>query len=281
MLMEKDMMQEGGCGCGGHGGNMGCKGRCGHGGRHMKIFFVCLALLALTAWLGYKARNEAKQYGFIGVPIERNVITVDGEGKVVGKPDVAAIDLGMTIEKPTVAAAQTENTRVMNLLNAALKEAGVADADVQTTAYQVNPNYDWNNGVQKLRSYSVAQNVHVKIRALDKVGDILGKAGSLGANQIGGINFTIDNPEQLKDEARAKAIENAKQKAMTLSQAAGIKLVRVVSFSESYGGVMPQPVMYDKMAYGMGGAAPAAPSPTVESGSNEINANVSITYEIQ
>ncbi len=269
----KEMMQDG-CAC--NGGSCRCHG----GGRRGKIFFLCLALIALTAWLGFKARNEAKQFDFIGVPVERNTITINGDGKVVGKTDVAEVDMGMTIEKPTVAEAQAENTKVMNQLNAALKAAGIAEADVQTTAYNVNPNYDWNNGKQKLRSYSVTQNVHVKIRALDKVGDILGTAGSLGANQIGGISFGIDDPQKLKDQARAKAIDDAKRKALSLSQAAGIRLVRVVSFSESYGGTTPPPVYYDKMAFGMGGA-PEAASPTVNAGSNDITANVSITYEIQ
>src|SRR5690606_26908355 len=108
------------------------------------------------------------------------------------------------------AEAQRENTRIMNQLISDVKSLGVEDKDIQTTAYNVFPNYDWNNGKQSLRSYSVSQNVHVKIRDLDKIADVLGKAGALGANQIGGINFTIDEPEKLKEQAREEAIRNAK-----------------------------------------------------------------------
>ncbi len=247
--------------------------------RSKKKLCACLALLALTAWLGFKARNEARQYNFIGVPIERNVITVSGEGKVVGIPDIATIDLGTTIEKSTVAEAQKENTRIMNQLVEQLKSAKVDKKDIQTTSYNVNPNYDWNNGKQTLRSYSVAQNVHVKIRNLDAVGDIIGKAGALGVNQIGGIQFTVDEPEKLKDEARAKALENAKAKASALAAVAGIKLRRVISFDESQGGMYPPPIFYAKE--GMGGGPDIAAAPRVEAGSTEITVHVNMTYEIE
>jgi uncharacterized protein YggE len=254
--------------------------RCGCAcGKHAKIFFLCVVFIALACWLGFKARNEAKQYRFIGVPIERNTITVSGEGKVVGIPDVALIDLGMTVERPTVAAAQKENTRVMNDLIARLKGMGVDAKDIQTTSYSVYPAYDWNNGKQTLRGYTVSQNVHVKVRDLEKVGDIIGTAGELGANQIGGISFSVDEPETLKEQARLKAIENAKQKASDLASAADVKLVRVVSFQESYNTPGPVPY-YDKMALGMGGAQ-AAPAPAVEAGSSEIVADVTLTYEIE
>lgn len=278
-------MAGGGCACGGScgSGSCGCGGpgmKHGHGGRHFKMFFLCLALLALAVWLGLKARNEAKQFDYIGVPIERNTISVTGEGKVVAIPDIAAIDLGTTIERPTVAAAQKENTRVMNELLAKLAAGGVDKKDIQTTSYNVYPSYDWTDGKQTLRGYTVSQNVHVKVRDLDKVGDFIGQAGALGANQIGGIQFTVDDPEKIKDEARMKAIENAKAKAAALSQVAGVRLVRVVSFSETTGGNPPPPIYYAKDMLGMGGAE-AAPAPSVEAGSTEIIVDVSMTYEIE
>lgn len=286
MHMKEEMMKGEGCGCGA--GSCGCAGGCGSKkgcgcgcGKHMKMVFMSLALLALAAWLGLKARNEAKQYDYIGVPITRNTITVAGEGKVVGIPDVANVDLGMTVERATVAAAQKENTRVMNELLQRLADAGVDKKDTQTTSYSVYPAYDWNNGKQTLRGYVVTQNVHVKIRDLDKVGDIIGKAGELGANQIGGISFSVDDPEQLKQQARVKALENAKSKAQALADIAGVRLRRVVSFDESFYGP-PGPIPYYDKAYALGmGGSEAAPAPSVEAGSSEINASVNLTYEIE
>ncbi|MEY4723747.1 MAG: hypothetical protein RLZZ324_1260, partial [Candidatus Parcubacteria bacterium] len=168
VCMPGGSCDKGGCGSCGSGGSCGCGmgGSMGHGmmwkRHHGKGPFFMLALLALAVWLGFKARNENRMFDYIGVPLERDVISVSGEGKAVGIPDLASIDLGTTIEKKTVAEAQAENTRVMNDVNAKLKDAGVKAEDIQTTSYNVNPNYDWNNGKQSLRSYSVSQNVHVK-----------------------------------------------------------------------------------------------------------------------
>jgi len=274
----------GGC-CGMSGSDKGgqCGGSCGsmggrHHGFHKKPFMVLL-ILALAVWVGLKARNEAREFDYIGVPLERNVISISGEGKVVGVPDIATVDLGSTVEKKTVAEAQAENTRVMNALIEKLKAADVAKADIQTTSYSVYPNYDWNNGKQSLRSYSVTQNVHVKVRDLSKVGDIIGMAGDLGANQIGGISFTVDKPEALKAEARDKAIADAKSKAESLAKAAGITLKKIVSYSEGQDAGYPQPVFFDKM--GVGGAEMRATAPTVEAGSSEFVSNITITYEIR
>lgn len=248
--------------------------------RSQKLYvaLTALVLLSLSAWLGLKARNEARQYKFIGVPIERNTITISGEGRVIAVPDVAVIDLGMTAERPTVSAAQQENSRVMNQVIDRLKSAGIDAKDIQTTSYNVYPAYDYNDGRQRLRGYSVSQNVRVKIRNLDKVSEALGVAGQLGANQIGGVNFTIDDPEKLRQEARLKALANAKEKAKDLAGVVGAKLRRVVSFSETSGGQPPVP-MYDK-ALGIGGALEAA-APAIEPGSSEIVIKADVTYEIE
>lgn len=241
---------------------------------------VCIALVALTAWLGFKARNEAREYRYIGVPVERHTIAVTGEAKVVGVPDVATVELGTTIERKNVADAQKENTRIMNALAENLRGKGIDAKDIKTSSYSVYPNYDWTDGRQVLRGYTVSQAVQVKIRKLDTVGDILGVAGTLGANQVGGLRFEVDEPEMLREEARLKALLNAKEKAKALSDAAGVRLRRVISFHES--GSVDQPVAFDK-GYGMGGRVEsiAAPAPTIEPGSNEIIVSVTLTYEIE
>lgn len=254
--------------------------KCCGGKKHCIVgVAVVLVLLALTAWLGLKARNEAKQYRYIGRPVERDLITVQGEGRVTTLPDIARIEIGTVIERKSVAEAQKENTRIMNGLNAKLLEFGVAKADMQTSSYNISPQYDWNEGKQTLRGYQVSQNLRVKVRDLDKVSDILGAAGELGVNQVGGIEFTLDEPEVVKQAARIKALENAKSKAEALAQVAGVKLVRVVSFNEnSYEPYYNAPYAMDK-AMGLGGGA--APAPAIEPGSAEFVLNVNVTYEIE
>ena len=117
----------------------------------------------------------------------------------------------------------------------------------------------------------------VKIRDLEKVGTIIEKAGSLGANQVGGLNFTIDEPEELRQQARIKALENAKTKAESLAQVAGVNVGRLVSFSEN--SYIPGPIYLDyakSEAMGLGGGG----APAVEPGSQDIVINVTVTYEV-
>ncbi|HEU0050613.1 MAG TPA: SIMPL domain-containing protein, partial [Patescibacteria group bacterium] len=182
-------------------------------------------------------------------------------------------------EGTDVKTAQTQNTDKVNAIIKAVKALGVSDADVQTSNYSINPKFDWNNGKQTLLGYSVTQTVTVKIRDLSKVGEILAKAGELGANQVNGVNFSIDDPSKIQQEARKKAIDDAREKADELASSLGLHVVRVVNFSEM--GNNPIPIMpYAKsVALGMGGGA--APAPDIQSGSLDVTSNVSITFEIQ
>lgn len=253
-------------------------GRCP--GKIVFLAVIILTLGAMAAWFGAKARNEYRQYDFIGRPVPvRDVISVSGEGKAQGVPDVALVDLGMTSEKATVSDAQQDNTKVMNNLLMAITALGIDKKDVQTTSYSVSPAYDWTDGKQTLRGYTVSQMLHVKVRNLDVVSTLLGKAGELGANQVGGISFTIDEPDKLRDEARTKAIAAAQAKAATLAAQLGVALGRVVSYADSGTPSQPQPIMFDKAAMGVGGGEAIAPN--VEPGTNEIVTDVTVTYEIR
>jgi uncharacterized protein YggE len=240
---------------------------------------VVIVMLTCSVWLGLKARNESRQYKFIGVPLERDTISVSGEGRVSVKPDIVKLELGTVIERKTVAEAQKENTRIMNALSEKLKGFGVDAQDLQTSNYTINPMYDWNDGRQKLRGYQVQQGLRLKLRDLDKVGDVLGAAGELGVNQAGGIEFTVDKPEAVKQQAREEAMKNAQAKAEALAKVTGIKLRRVISFNE--GGYEPTyNAMYNK-AVMMDSAAGSAPAPTIQAGSAEYVINANVTYEIE
>lgn len=245
--------------------------------RKPPVILMSLALIALTAWLGAKARTEWRQHDFVGVPIERNTITVSGEGKVVAVPDIAAVDVGAQTIRPTVADAQKENTRIMNGVIDAVKAAGVEGKDVQTTQYQISPHYEYSNGTAKFDGYQVDQTVHIKIRNLDKVSDIIGIAGSRGANQVGGIAFTVNDQEAVQAQAREKALVRAKEKAQALAKIAGVTLRRVVSFEENIGG---QPTPYPYYAK-LDAAASAVQAPSIEAGSSEFIVTVNVTYEIE
>ncbi|MBU1146289.1 SIMPL domain-containing protein [Patescibacteria group bacterium] len=246
--------------------------------RALKIF-TALVMLGLFVFLGTLVANNLKSYQYIGKPTaERDTIAISGEGKVTGIPDIATVSVGLQTEKADVKSAQTENTNKMNRLIANLKNLGVDSQDIQTSYYNIYPQYDWPNGKQILRGYQVSQGVAVKIRNLSKIGDILAAAGEGGANQVSGLSFNIDDPEALRQEARVKALENAKEKADALARVAGVKLGKIVSFSEYSGTPTPLYKSYDMGGIGGGGEVAA---PTVESGSMDIVVDVSVSYEIK
>ena len=240
--------------------------------------FMGLLILAGVVYLILLSRNAWKSYAYIGRPTtQRDTISIEAEGKVTALPDIAAVSIGVQTEKTTVSEAQKENTSKMNAIIAKVMSMGVAKEDIKTTSYTIYPQYDYVNGKQTQRGYQVSQNVDIKIRNLDSIGDVLAAIGDLGANQVSGVTFTIDDPESLRQQARLKGLEMAKAKAQALAAAAGVKLGKVVGFSESSSSPQP-PIYYAKdMAAGLGGGSA---SPSVEPGSQDVIVDVTVTYEI-
>jgi hypothetical protein len=239
---------------------------------------VGLPLAALTVYAALLARNAWKEHAYIGRPeAQRDTISISATGKSVGVPDIASVTLGVQTEKRTVAAAQEENTRKMNAVIAKLKELGIAEKDVRTVNYSVYPVYDWRDGSQIERGFMVSQNVEVKVRDLSLAGTMLAASTELGANQIGGLAFTIDEPEEIEQEARLEALGKAREKAAAVAEASGVRLGKVVGFSESMG--QPAPFYYRSYAEGIPlGAGGGAPD--VEPGSQEVVVQVFVEYEI-
>ena len=243
-----------------------------------------LAILAifLIVYVGFLARNAWRSYDYIGkTPDVVDRITVTGEGKITATPDVAIISLGIISEAATVNAATKDNTAKMNqIINTVKNQFKIDPKDIQTSAYNVSPKYDWSNNIQRIVGYTVSQNISVKVRDFDKIGDILAQATALGANSVSGPQFTIDDLEKFKAQARVLAIAQAKDKAKTLADQVGIKLGRIISFIE--GGSNSIVPMYGYAAAGLGEAKDrAVPSPIIESGSQDVVVDVSIGYEIR
>ena len=245
-----------------------------------KITIVILSLvsLALIAFLGVKTRNLMQEYNYIGRD-SRDTITVNGQGKVTTEPDLTIITLGVVTEGATVEDIQTQNTNKMNSIITAIKELGIADKDIQTQNFNVNPKYTWDDGDRKEDGYQINQNVEVKVRDKANVSKILSRSAELGANQIGGMRFVIDDNTQFEQEARKKAIADAQSKANELANSLGMTIVKVVTFSE-YNSPSPAPYYArDMMATGM--AEAAVPEPMIEQGSEEVISNVSVTFEVR
>jgi len=225
-----------------------------------------------------------------------NQISVSGEGKIYVKPDIAIISLGVESEAKAVADVTKDGTQKMNAVIEAVKKLGIKDEDIKTTNYNLTPVYDNYSvavmGVESmmypsrpiktsnvLTGYKLSQNIQVKIRDFTKIGEALAAGTASGANLVGDLQFTIDNPEQFKEQARAEAIKQAKEKAKTLAKNSGIRLGKLVNVYENYS---PYPVAYDSYSkMGMGGTAEVASTPTIQPGQQEINVTVSLTYKIK
>ncbi len=209
-------------------------------------------------------------------------ITVSGDGKTFATPDIAQVSVGVqTGRQATASAAMQKLKTSMDAVIAAVKAQGIDEKDINTQSFWLNPVYDYTNGQSIPRGFEASQSLSIKVRDLDKTSDVLGAATAAGANQAGGVQFTVDNPEAKQAEARQEAIKEAQQKAQVLAQQLGVRLGKILSFSEGYGGY-PTPMYYGREAYGIGGADMAAnQAVALPVGEQEVNINVSITYELE
>jgi uncharacterized protein YggE len=210
--------------------------------------------------------------------------SVSGSGTVYAKADIASLTVGLKTEvKKTAAEATKDSTDKMNAIVLAVKNLGVEDKDVKTTDYQLNPVYNWTEkDGQKLVGYQVSQNITLKIRDLEKIGDLIAKTTEQGANQVGNIGFTIDDEYDLKNQARALAIEKAKEKAGIIAQESGLKLGKIVGVYENADSYVPT-MDYSNVKLQMNStdAGAAVSSPSIQSGQNEVKVDVTLTYKIK
>lgn len=224
-----------------------------------------------------------KQIETSTTPEPRGTISVSGDGRVFMAPDIAQLSFGVqTGRQPTAKAAMDKLTTSMNAIIAATKAAGVPEKDISTQSFWLNPIYDYTTGGQVFRGFEASQSLSVKVRNLDKVTDVLSAATEAGANQAGGVNFTIDDPEAKRAEAREEAIKEAKEKARVLAGQLGVTLGEIKNFSENSGGWVA-PMYMRTEAYGVGGGMDdvAQKAPELPAGEQEINVNVTLTFEIQ
>lgn len=248
----------------------------------MESRFTTAHALIVAAAVGGAFYLAGKHLDRQPVPATSGTITVTGEGKLTIAPDIAELNFGVTTGPQKTAKAATDLLAAdMQKIVEAVKAQGVDEKDIRTDSLYLNPSYDWTDGRQTLRGYEATQSLHVKVRAIEKAGDVLTAATDNGANQAGGISFTVDNVEDKRTEARTEAIADAKAKAQALADQLGETLGDVQSFSESGNGWYP-PVMYAREAYGIGGGADMATNPaTLPAGEQDVTVTVTVTYELR
>ncbi len=205
-------------------------------------------------------------------------LSVSGEGKVTGSPDVAVVTLGVWHESKTVAEAREAAAGSMTAMIDALKSNGVDEKDIQTTQFYIDPQYDYDDGRQTLRGYRVTNIVAAKIRDIDKTGDVIDAAVAAGGDdtQVQSLSFTIDDPSDLQAEARELAMKDAKEKAEALAKAGGISLGKPLSVSESTYGY-PPPIPYAAADF----AGAETKETPIQPGQLDVTVQVSVLYEIK
>lgn len=251
---------------------------------YVQVLLVLILVGIVASLAAYtKLTLRESRYGEYGMAS----ISVRGMGEVTARPDIGTFSFSVMAEGDTAVIAQNDSAEKINAINDYLKEQGIDEKDIKTSSYYLNPHYVYEeivcirypcNSEPKIDGYEVSQTITVKIRDLDMSGDLITGVGERGATNISGLSFTIDDESNLKAEARAAAIEDAKEKAEKLAADLGVRLVRITGYYEEeyypqygYGGDM---MMSSKMEV-------ASVAPEIPTGENQISSTVSVTFEIR
>lgn len=172
-------------------------------------------------------------------------LTVTGEGQSRVAPDLATVQLGVTTQAESASAAMRQNAEQQGAVIAALREAGLAEADVQTSGLNLNPLMRYGDGVApEVTGYQASNLVTVRVAEMERLGEVLDAIVAAGANEIQGIQFTREDGADTLDEARREAVEDARRKAEVMAEAAGVTLgpIMVLRDVPQNGGI-PRPMM--------------------------------------
>lgn len=233
------------------------------------------ALAAALVLAGLAGSANAQTEGAGERAFDATTLSLSAEGETEAQPDKATITLGVQVKAATAGEAMAEDTRRMTQVIAALKSAGLADKDIQTSNLSLNPDYDYApNRAPKLSGYQASNEVRVTVNDLDRLGPVVDAVVNAGADQVNGISFGLKDPKVAEDRARKSAIQALAAKAELYASQTGYRLKRLVNLSEG-GGYQPgpiRPVAFMK-------AAAAAPTP-VEQGQLTVRIDISGVYEL-
>ena len=234
-----------------------------------------LAALAIGA-AAVPGAASAQQTPTVTQTITGTRLDISASGEVTRVPDLAIISAGVVTRSASASGAIQQAAARMARVRDALRQAGIADRDIQTSNISLNPEYIYaNNQPPKLNGYTASNQVSVRFRDIANAGTILDALVKEGANSINGPNLTVDKPEAALDEARAKAVATGRARAELYARSLGMRIVRVVSISES-GGYSPPPPMPVMMAE----RAQAADS-KIDPGEQKLQVNLAMTFELQ
>lgn len=207
-------------------------------------------------------------------------VHVTGSGSVVGEPDIATFNLGVSVEKASVEEAREAAASAMTDVIASLNANDVAEKDIQTENFSIYPQYDYTDNGRVLRGYSVNNTVSAKVRELESLSNIIDDAVGAGGDivVVNTIQFMIEDATVLQTQARALAVKNAEAKAQTLAEASGVVLGKPVKITETHSGGGPPIAFAESAEFAADSARSSTP---VQAGELTVTVNVTIIYEIQ
>jgi uncharacterized protein YggE len=205
-------------------------------------------------------------------------IHVTGSGSVTGEPDIATLNLGVSVEKETVAEAREAAAAGMTAVLGSLKAKDIAEDDIQTENFSIRPQYDYTENGRVLRGYRVNNTIRAKVRDLQNLSDIIDDAAGAGGDIIvvNSIQFMIEDPTELQMQARALAAKDAEAKAQTLADAHGVKLGKPVTITEVTSGGISPTVYAESVA-----ADSLRVSTPIEAGQLTVTVNITVVYEFE
>lgn len=232
--------------------------------------FAATAILAASSGLDMAAAQPA--------PINGTRLDISAEGSVERTPDIATISAGVVTEAPTAAAAMRDNASRMSTTVAALKAAGIADRDIQTSSISLNPQYRYEEGKAPIvTGYQASNQVSVRFRDIKRAGAILDTLVAKGANQINGPAFSIERADAVLDEARVDALRKARARADLYATTAGLKVKRIISISETGGYAPPPPPPYPMVQMARDKSVESFIAP----GEQKMSVTVSVSFELE
>ncbi len=248
---------------------------------------VKLVVIAGALFLLFAAVGKAKEYRFIGSGLNAtNTITVNGEGKVDRAPDTAKVTFSVRNESKDLKTAQDAVSTKIDAVTKALKDLGIEEKYIKTESYNSYPQYTYQQPIcyggscptatPTVRGYEVSHMITISIKNLDAVNEVLGALGTIGVTDLNGPNFGFEDDKVVAREARALAIADAKTEAKILAKTLGVRLVRIVSFSEG-GSYNP----YMTRLESMGAADQKSAAPVLPIGDQTVQSTVTVVYEIR
>lgn len=239
--------------------------------------FFCLGLSALIA-LTLTGCEAESVIPLLQSSKDRS-IHVAGSGSVTGEPNIATLNLGVSVEKETVAEAREAAAAEMTAVLDSLKANDIAEDDIQTENFSIRPQYDYTDNGRVLRGYRVNNTISAKVRELQRLSDIIDDAAGAGGDivVVNSIQFMIEDPTDLQMQARALAAKDAEAKAQTLADAHGVKLGKPVTITEvTSGGISPTVFYAESVA-----ADSLRVSTPIEAGQLTVTVHITVIYEFE